>query len=563
MPGASGHRMTKLVCRLGLILGVCSWPALLDAQRSAGPRFEISFPATAHREAITGRVFVALAKKGTPEPLQQIGSWGGQTPFFSIDVEQLQPGHATVVDSSALGYPLHNLKEVPAGDYYVQAMVNVYSKFARSDGHTIWAHMDQWEGQHFNRSPGNVYSEVQQVYLDAAKGYDVKLELTKTIPPVEAPPDSAWVKRVKFQSRLLTKFWGRPMYLGATVLLPKGYDEHPSDAYPAIYVQGHFGLGAPFGFSEKSPASPREQAGYEFFQRWNSDDFPRMIAVTFQHPTPYFDDSYAVNSANNGPYGDALIGELIPYLEQRFRIIPAPYARVLTGGSTGGWESLALQLYHPEFFGGTWTFYPDPIDFRRYQLVNIYEDDNAFRAPGYEFMVPERPMMRTAEGQVVQTMRQMSQLEAALGSKGRSAQQFEAWEAVYGPVGEDGYPRPVWDKLTGKIDREVALYMRDHGYDLTYYAKTNWAKLGLQLRGKLHLYCGDMDNFYLNLAVYMFEDFMKTTDSGATFEYGRPMKGHGWHPMSNAELVQVMAEQIRRNSVTTGDAGGNHKTAPH
>ena len=449
------------------------------------------------------------------------------------------------MDSQVLGYPANSLADVAAGDYYVQALVNVYTEFHRSDGHVIWAHMDQWEGQLFNRSPGNLKSDVRKIHLDPAAGYDVKLELSKVIDPIAVPSDTAWVKRVRIQSQLLTKFWGHPMYLGATLLLPKGYDDHPGERYPAIYIQGHFGLAAPFGFREKPPGSEREKAGYDFYRDWDSDDFPRMIAVTFQHPTPYFDDSYAVNSANNGPYGDALLQELIPYLEEHYRIIAEPRARLLTGGSTGGWESLALEVHHPDFFGGTWTFYPDPVDFRRYQLVNIYEDDNAFRAPGFDYMVPERPMMRTVEGQMVQTMRQMSQLEEVLGSHGRSAQQFEAWDAVYGPVDEDGYPRALWDKRTGKIDREVAKYMRDHGYDLTAYMKANWQKLGPQLKGKLHFYCGEMDNFYLNVSVYMLEDFLKTTDVGATFEYGRPMKGHGWHPMSNAELVRMMAAQLQ------------------
>jgi len=367
---------------------------------------------------------------------------------------------------------------------------------------------------------------------------------------VQVPADTAWVKRVKIQSQLLTKFWGHPMFIGATVLLPKGYNEHPAERYPAIYIQGHFGLNAPFGFTDGSGGRGGGGRGNsaEFSQAWMSDDFPRMFAVTFQHPTPYFDDSYAVNSANDGPYGDALLQELVPYLEEHFRMIRAPYARVLTGGSTGGWESLALEVLHPDFFGGTWTMYPDPIDFRRYQLVDIYSDDNAFVAPGYEYMVPERPMMRTPEGQVTQTMRQMSQLEDVMGSHGRSAQQFEAWEAVYGPVGEDGYPQPLFDKRTGKIDRSVANYMRDHGYDLAAYMKANWAKLGPQWKGKLHLYVGDMDNYYLNLAVYLLEDYLKTTDSDATFEYGRPKKGHGWQPMTNVELVKMMDAQIRRNT---------------
>ena len=515
-----------------------TWLILLVACAARGQKFEISFPASAHAGAITGRVFVVLAKREQPEPMRQAGSWTGQAPFFGLDVDALAPGQSAVIDARTPGFPASSLRDVPAGDYFVQAIANVYTEFHRSDGHVIWAHMDQWEGQQFTRSPGNLYSEVKKVHLDAAPGYDVKLELTKVIPPVEVAADTAQVKRVRIQSDLLTKFWGHPFFLGATVLLPKGYDENPQQRYPTIYIQGHFGLNAPFA---------GRGGNNDFSRAWNADDFPRMVAVTFQHPTPYFDDSYAVNSANNGPYGDALLRELIPYLEEHFRLIRAPYARVLTGGSTGGWESLALEVYHPEFFGGTWTMYPDPVDFRRYQLVNIYEDPNAFVEPGFEYNIPERPMMRTPEGQVRVTMQEMSQLEDVLGSHGRSAQQFEAWEAVYGPVGEDGYPRPLWDKKTGKIDRNVAEYMRDHGYDLTYYLKTNWTKLEPQLKGKLHLYVGDMDNFYLNLAVYMLEDTLKPLNAGATFEYGRPMKGHGWQPMTNAELVKMMWAEIQKN----------------
>jgi hypothetical protein len=543
----------RMLAALGA-LACAPLAGLVGAQ--AQTRFEVSFPASAHGGPITGRVFVAIAQSDRTEPIQQIGSYTGQTAFFAVDIDQLAAGRGATIDGGTLGYPADNLKAMPAGDYYVQALVNVYTQFHRADGHTIWAHMDQWDGQHFTRSPGNLFSEVKKVHLDPAAGYDVKLETGRVFPAIEAPADTKWVKRVKIESKLLTAFWGHPFYIGATVLLPKGYDEHPSERYPTIYSQGHFGLGAPLGFAD--PDSPAGRGGRgggagrggraNLYEGWNADDFPRMIAVTFQHPTPYFDDSYAVNSANNGPYGDALLKELIPYLEEHFRMIKAPYARVLTGGSTGGWESLALQVLHPDFFGGTWTFYPDPVDFRRYQLVNIYDDDNAFYAPGFTYMIPERPMMRTAEGQVTQTMRQMSQLEEVLGSKGRSAQQFEAWEAVYGPVGEDGYPQPLFDKRTGKIDRQVALYMRDHGYDLGYYLKSNWPKLGPQLQGKMHLYVGDMDNYYLNLAVYMLEDFLKTTDSGATFEYGRPKQGHGWQPMSNAELVKMMAAQIQKNA---------------
>jgi len=523
-------------------------------------KFEVSFPSSAHAEPITGRVFVMIARGGR-EPRLQAGFWGDTSPLFGVDVERLKPGDTAVIDGSTLGYPPRTLTEIPAGDYDVQALINVYSECQRTDGHTIWVHLDQWEGQQFNRSPGNLYSEVQQVHLDPGAGYDVKLSLTKVIPPVELPKDTEWVKHAKIQSGMLSRFWGRPIFLGATVLLPKGYDSHPQVHYPVLYEQDHFSLAPPMGFSTEERSLPEgmrkrlssynRETGYEFYQAWKSDHFPRMIVVRFQHPTPYFDDSYAVNSANNGPYGDAIMKELIPYVETHYRIIREPYARVLTGGSTGGWESIALQVFHPDFFGGTWTLYPDPISFEHYQLINVYKDENAFFEPGHAWLQAWRPVERSNEGQVEVTVEQMSQLEAVLGSHGRSAQQLEIWEAAYGPIGDDGYPKPLWDKLTGKIDHSVADYMRDHGYDLTAYLKQNWAKVGPQLAGKIHVDVGDMDNYYLNLAVYDLQEFLKTTqgphDEGE-FQYGRPEKGHGWQSMTQEDLIRAMAAQIARSA---------------
>ena len=503
-------------------------------------RFEISFPSSVHPEAITGRVFVMITKDEKREPRLQAGSWSRSVPFFGLDVESMKPGEVAVIDESILGYPPKSLSEIPPGDYYVQGFVNIYTQFHRSDGHVIWAHMDQWEGQRFNRSPGNLHSEVKSVHLDPSSGYTIELSLDKVIPPVEVPEDTKWVKRIKIQSKLLTEFWGHPIYLGAVILLPKGYDTHPDVYYPVHYIQGHFSLRAPGGFRE----------GSSYYKTWTSDDFPRMIAVTFQHPCPYFDDSYAVNSENCGPYGDAIMTELIPYIEENFRIIRKPYARVLSGGSTGGWESLALQVFHPDFFGGTWTFFPDPIDFRYYQLVNIYEDENAFTKE-YGWLTLERPLMRDVHGQVLVTLRQMSQLEAVLGSKGRSGQQLDIWQAAYGPAGEDGYPKTLWDKLTGEIDSEVAQYYKK--YDLCHYIKENWSWLGPKLVGKLHLSCGDMDNFYLNEAVYELEQFLEKTKDpyyAGSFQYGRPRMGHGWTPYGRGRglLEREMAEHITKNA---------------
>jgi hypothetical protein len=554
-------RIRRLAAAGIVVLVLCVGLARQAYASTPGLKFEITFPASAHKEPITGRVYVMLSDKPDPEPRLQVGSWGSHPPFFGVDVSQLEPGQPAVIDGSTLGFPTGSIRELPAGDYYVQALLNIYTQFHRSDGHTIWAHMDQWEGQQFNRSPGNLYSNVERVHLDPATGFDVKLSLAQVIPPVKVPEDTAWVKHIKIQSKLLSKFWGRPIYLGAVVLLPKGYDAHPESYYPVIYDQGHFSQRPPFGFSaSKEDVSGRWQdlmrsynieTGYEFYKAWTSDSFPRMIAVTFQHPTPYFDDSYAVNSANNGPYGDALITELIPYVETHFRIIRKPYARVLTGGSTGGWESLALQVFHPDFFGGTWTLYPDPVDFTHDQLVNIYSDDNAFYAPGNPWLRAVRPLSRESDGQVTTTMQQESQLEDVLGSHGRSGQQLEAWESVYGPVGADGYPEPLWDKRTGEINHTVADYMRDHGYDLTEYLRRNWPKIGPSLVGKIHVNVGDMDTYYLNLACYDLEKFLSSTTDpyyNGSFEYGRPEKGHGWQATTQENMVRIMAGHIAANA---------------
>lgn len=543
MEGKMRFRQNVLVSIIAVLIFITSifLTESCKQKRPSRLQFEISFPSSAHSKAITGRVFVMISNNKKREPRLQAGSWHRSIPFFGKDVHNLKPEELTVIDENILGYPLKSLSEIPAGDYYVQGLINIYTEFHRSDGHLIWAHMDQWEGQQFNRSPGNLYSEIKSFHLNPSKGYKIKLSLDKVIPPIKIPEDTKWVKHIKIQSQLLTEFWGHPIYLGAIVLLPKGYDTHPDVYYPVHYKQGHFSLRPPNGFKE----------GSKFYKVWTSEDFPRMICVTFQHPCPYFDDSYAVNSANCGPYGDAIMTELIPYIEEHFRIIQRPYARVLSGGSTGGWEALALQVFHPDFFGGTWSFFPDPIDFRYYQLTNIYKDKNAF-SKKYGWMRAERPLMRDVHGQVLVTMRQMSQLEAVLGSKGRSGQQLDIWQAVYGPVGEDGYPKPIWDKLTGEIDHEVAQYFREH-YDLRYYIEKNWSWLGPKLVGKLHMLCGDMDNFYLNEAVCELENFLEKTKNpyyAGSFQYGRPRKGHGWTPYGRAtgKLERIMAQYITENA---------------
>jgi hypothetical protein len=519
----------------------------------AKTQFSVSIDKAVLSGPVSGRLILVLSRHETPEPRLLIAP--DAMPMFGVDVDHLES--AAIIGPEAVGQPVDSIDQIPAGDYYAEAVLNVYKDYHRSDGHTVWVHFDM-DGRTFQVSPGNLYSDVRKVHLDPKAGFDVSLVLNHLIPPSKPPTDTKWLKHVRIQSELLSKFWGVPVYLGATILPPKGYDEHPNVRYPVAYLQGFLGDAA-FTFNDNPNARENAKAahargvetGYEFYQSWNSDHFPRFLGVTFVEATPFFPDGYNINSVNSGPMGDAVTKELIPYIEQHFRAIGKPYARVVEGASTGGWGSLALQLHHPDMFGGAWIYYPDPIDFRRYQMVNIYEDENAFKAPGSAWITGERPMRRTDDGQVTWTNREMSKFEEVLGTKGRSGYQFEAWEAFYGPMDAEGYPRPLWNKLTGKIDHEVALYMRDHGYDLRYYTEKNWSTIGPLVAGKIHFMCGDMDNFYLNLAVYLFQDFANQTSnpqSNFTFEYGRPMKGHWWHPQNWADVVRAMAKQVSANA---------------
>lgn len=276
-------------------------------------------------------------------------------------------------------------------------------------------------------------------------------------------------------------------------------------------------------------------------------------AFTFRDANPYYDTSYSVNSANFGRYGDAITREPIPYIEERFRAVGRLWARVLAGGSTGGWEALALQVFHPGLFGGAWAWCPDAVDFRYHQIVNIYDDANAYWIDR-GWVRAERPGHRRPDGNVQYTMRQENHFEQAVGSRSRPAGQWAVWEAVYGPVAADGYPRPIWDPLTGVTDHDVAAYWREH-YDLTAYLRRGGRTVGPELVGEIHVATADMDSYYLNNATYLLEEFLASTTeprAGASFEYGRrrPHGRTGASPArpgeepSYAEFVRIAAEHM-------------------
>jgi hypothetical protein len=421
-------------------------------------------------------------------------------------------------------------------------VVNVYSEFHRADGHTVWMHDDQWEGQRWQRSPGNLYSKTAKMHIDPASGA-IRVIADQVIPPVTVPADTEYVKHIKFKSELLSKFWGRPIYLGAVVLLPRDYDR-TTIRYPIDYVQGHFSLEAPYRFDGQN----------EFSKAWMSDRFPRMIAVTLQHPNPYYDDSYLVNSPNVGPYDDALMQELIPAIEKQFRVITEPYARVVSGGSTGGWISAYLQIFHPMFFGGAWCSCPDAVTFSDVEGVNFYKDDNAFFKM-YDWRPVPTINSRFTNGQAIQTSEQRNRYELVSGDHGRSGEQIDVWSAVWGPVGEDGFFKPAFDKSTGKIDKEGVAYWRDH-WDLLEYLKRNWSTVGPELKDNLYFFAGDADTYFLNNSTMELDAWLKTTTaphSQAQFMYGN-LKPHCWQgPVTPAQRVIEIAQHIQRHKPEGAD----------
>jgi hypothetical protein len=568
------HRST-LTLGFALALAVAGSGAIATRAQSAGPlRFAISFPAARSAQPLDGRVLLFISDDGKAEPRTQTDQYRANStkPIFGVDVDGLRPGAEVVIDDKIVGWPARSLKDIPPGDYFVQALINRYETFHRADGHTIKMPMDQGEGQHWDSKPGNFYSKPVKMHVDAASGGEIKISMDQEIPPIPPPTDTAQVKYLRVQNDRLTKFWGRPMFLGAIVLLPQGWSSHPNARYPVLVHHGHFPKDAASdGWRETPPdaaatgaARDNQAAAYQFFKDWNGPRFPRMIHVLVQHPTPYFDDSYAVNSANNGPYGDAITLDLIPMIEKQFRGIGAGWARVTTGGSTGGWEAFGVQVMYPDAYNGAWALCPDPIDFRSYRSVNIYDEHNAYYYEDNPFKRTPKPGYRDYRGHLFSTFEDRNLVELALGTHGRSAGQHDAWASVFGPVGADGYYQPLYDKATGAIDPEVAIYWRDH-YDLRYILQRDWATLGPKLRGKIHITSGTMDNGYLNNAVYQMEEFLVHAVPSPEYEitYGERREhcftGDTDHPNNvgsrtvHQRYMPAMAEWMKKSAPAGAD----------
>ena len=507
-------------------------------------KFEIEYSEKFQEDGFDGRLLLMISNNNKDEPRFQINDSHNTQMIFGVDVESWDANQKVVIDSEAIGYPIKSIKEIQEGEYYVQAFLHKYETFNLSTGYTVKLPMDQGEGQKWNISPKNLYSTPKKIKIKNSS--TISISLDNEIPPIEPAKDTDFIKHVKIKSEMLSKFWGRDMYLQANVLVPHGFDEKSNTRYPLMIFHGHF-PNTFRGFRTVPPTAPekdtiynsrfgitgyqyiQEKEAYDLYKNWISNDFPRFLAIEIQHQNPYYDDSYAVNSANIGPYGDAITYELIPHVEKLFNGVGEPWGRFLYGGSTGGWESLAAQVLYPKEYNGCFAACPDPIDFRAFTVVNIYEDDNAYYHEG-SFRKTLRAGMRDGKGIIKNHLIQINQRESVLGSKGRSGDQWDIWQAVYSPSGDDGYPKPIWDRETGKIDKDVANYWKEN-YDLSYIMKRDWDKIGKDLEGKIHIYCGDMDNYYLNNAVVLTEEFLESTTDpyyNGEVDYG-DMAEHCWN----------------------------------
>jgi hypothetical protein len=547
----------------------------------ASPRIVVTLPPGYSAEGLSGRLLLILSPKPDGEPREHVSWDGDAVPFFGMDVENWQPGYEKVFDSKVDGFPVRSLADLPPGEYRVQAVLNRYEKFTRSDGRTLLLPPDRGEGQVWRSKPGNLYSKPLSLRLDGERGGRAEVVLDQVIPPVEdfAAKQTKYVRHFSLRSERLSKFWGRDISLAAWVRLPWGYDEHPQARYPLVIAHGHFPAG-PDGFRETPPDPAlkpdyskrfqlegynriQQEYAWQAHQDWITPGFPRVLLVEIQHPTPFYDDSYAVNSANNGPYGDAIQYELIPAIEKEFRALGTGWSRFVYGGSTGGWESMAVQIFYPDDYNGAWVACPDPIDFRHYVTVDIYRDENAY-VTANPYKRTARPAHRNWLGHVDATVEEQNRYETMLGTRGRSGDQWDAWESVYSPVGADGYPRRIWDRDTGDIDPVTAGYWREN-YDLAHILRRDWATLGPKLRGKLRIYTGDMDNYYLNNAVYGVEEFLKSASppADAVVEYGDRAE-HCWngdHTRANAysrlRYPQMVLPWVVERILDTAPAGAD------
>ncbi|KAH9894547.1 Alpha/Beta hydrolase protein [Xylariomycetidae sp. FL2044] len=498
--------------------------AFLLAGAARGLQVHLSVAEGLLQNSTDGRVLVLLAPAGVDplddtdvvtSPNQFLGKnvyqFGGDTNTVTLaDTDDAQPR------TGAWGFPDVSASGLAAGSYRVQAFLNRYENVTRSDGSTVSVRFPCGDGTLPVNGPGSLTTQAIDVDISSSQAIELTFDNVTAVDAYDGNEiggcsqgnyaDTELLKRVKIRSDVLSKFWNRDMYVGANVLLPSGYDaDDKTTRYPVIYNQGHWsGDAAAYDYLYDDDFTASWDSG--LLPNTTDKPTPKLILVTFRHETPFYDDSYAVNTANMGPYGDAINEELIPYIDAKFNTISEAYARIQDGGSTGGWESAANVVFRPDLFGACFSSYPDSLDFHRHQDIPLYSAKNAYTREDGSKITSIREVVNGTLTDVT-SVEQENHWELTFGTSSRSALQWDVWNAVFGVQGINGYPLEPWDKVTGEVFPEAVEYWKE--FDLTEHIVSNWdneMNLGEVLRERMFIYVGSWDNYFLNEGVEQFRD---------------------------------------------------------
>ena len=469
------------------LLFILALPTLTYAQASVAPangglRFKVALGPAFWASPVSGRLLIFMTRStATMEVVQPSFFELDKVWVAAMEIRNLA-GETLEINADTLAYPAP-FSTAPAGDYRIMALLDVDHSFPYSE-----------------MGPGDLRSNVVSAPgLKPAEALPIKLVLTKRVEDEHPIADTESIKLVTFQSPALSAFWGRPIMMRAGVVLPPGYSTSINVSYPTVY-QIH-------GFGGSHVEAWRSGPG--LLKKMADGTLPEMIDVYLDGSCPMGHHEFA-DSANDGPWGQALTKEFIPYLESKFRMDAVASGRLLTGHSSGGWSTLWLQVNYPGVFGGTWSTSPDPVDFRAFTGPDLT------KVPTENFYIGQDGKPRNVfryKGHDIFSWYQFAHFERVVGEYGG---QVKSFEAVFSPRGEDGRPMPLFDRDTGAIDPFVQKAWER--YDISRLLIANWKALEPKLRGKLHLVVGTADNFHLEEGVYLLRDTLKSLGSDATFE---------------------------------------------
>ncbi len=399
------------------------------------------------------------------------------------DLETTAPGTVVDIDVDSIAYPA-GFSTLPGGHYVLQALLDVDHTYGYSgDDPADW--------------------------MSAQLAVDTPLKTTPTLTltahPAASPRAASAIAGIRpgvleefsLPNDRLTRFFGRPVAITGSVALPPHYAENPRAHYPTVFSIS--------GFTSTHTSNLLSAAHYR--SAMEAGDLPPMFVVLLDEDLHTGTHEFA-DSVNNGPWGSGLVSEAIPALEAKYRMDARPSGRFLTGHSSGGWATLQLQINYPGVFGGTWSTSPDSSDFHNFNGPDLYAPNaNMYRRPdGTPY-----PLVRD-HGEVLATIEQFSRLEEVLGTEGGQLNSFD-W--VFSPRGANGRPLPMYDRVTGAIDPAVVQFWHDHN-DLAVDLQHRWLDRGQQkdLRGKLHVYVGTADTFYLDGAARLFDATLQQLNAG-------------------------------------------------